>query len=154
MKPTKPWNEKRFAQEGKRFKFAFAGSKVVTLSVGGGVRLGLGDDFATQIELSMPFTFSQFGQSTRHNPGEPTTLAPLLELVGATLIKAEAADQSPLFLSFDNGMTVEAPSAPEDYQWEAWSITDRHGFHVVCQIGGDLAIWLPSAENSKRWPEA
>jgi hypothetical protein len=148
---ARPWNAKRFHQKGKVYEFAFAGAKVASLRIGGPFQIFLGDDFATRIDLWMPFAMSQFGQSQNYDPSEPTALAPLLGLIGSTVVKASAGDAVPLTLEFNNGMTIEAPLELSSYQWEAWQITDEHGFSVVCRIGGDLEICLPDAEASRRW---
>jgi Family of unknown function (DUF6188) len=147
---SKHWNAKRFEQKGNRYLFAFSGETVGSIRLGGDIKIYLGDDFLTRIDLWMPFTFAQYGQSHIYNPRETTSLAPLLALVGSKIVKAVAEQNGFLVLEFDNGITLAAPSDQSEHRWEAWQIVDRHGFHVICAIGGSLAIWMPDAESSRR----
>ena len=146
----KYWNAKRFEQKGNRYFFAFSGENVGSVRFGGDVKIYLSDDFLTRIDLWMPFTFTRHGQTQICEPSETTSLIPLLALVDSKLIKAVADRDGFLSLEFDNGITLEAPSDQSEHRWEAWQIGDRHGFQIVCAIGGRLAIWIPDAETSRR----
>jgi hypothetical protein len=147
MEQQRPWNARRFHQKGSRLEFAFTGAKVNSVRIGDKNRIYLGDDFATQIDLWVPFKLTQYGQGQLCHPDEPATLEPLLGIIGSSILSATSSDTTPLTLKFDNGSIIEAPADQNGYQWEAWQLKDQHGFHVVCAIGGKLSIWLPSLEN-------
>lgn len=151
MKDLKAWNLTRYQQKGTRYEFEFAGELVGSIKFGSGITIYLCDDFKTQIELWMPFSCEQYGQTLTFNPrGETTKLASLLELVAKRVVKAVVEKSGFLTLTFDNQLTLQAPSNSSEQIFEAWQISDRYGFQVICAIGGDLAIWLPNAETSRR----
>ena len=151
MKEAKPWNLTRYNQKGNRYEFEFAGTTVGSIMFGGGVTIYLNDEFSTQIDLWMPFLIEQHGQSQTCNPrGKATQLAPLLDLVERSVAQAVAEKSGFLTLNFDNQTKIQAPFDSSEQRFEAWQIRDKHGFHVVCAFGGNLAIWLPNAEVSRR----
>ena len=150
LKQDKMWNAKRFNKDGGRLDFAIAGALVDHVRFGGNVRLDFNDDFKTRVELWMPFSLTQYDQTLRLQPKDTTALAPLLSLPGCRLVKAVADRSGFLTMEFDNDMTLMAPADQDAFEYEAWQLTDLHGFHVVCAIGGQLSIWLPDAETSRR----
>ncbi|MCA1596482.1 MAG: DUF6188 family protein [Chloroflexi bacterium] len=145
----KPWNSRRFIRAGDRYEFLLDGSAVSAIRLSRDVRFYLDDDFYTQIELWMPFTFEKYGQCHHLDPFETSTLAPLLALVRKSLRKV-VCDSGFLSLDFDDGTKIHAPVDQSEHRWEAWEITDKCGFHVVCTLGGKIVVVQPSAEIARR----
>lgn len=107
------------------------------------MKLTLWDDFFTTISFGMEFDFVQQNQSQRLAAVNVVSLSPLLQLVDCEIESAVADENGFLHLRFNNGIQIQAPSDAGEFRFEAWEITDGHGFLVVCAVGGTVTIWDP-----------
>lgn len=139
-----PWNSKRYLQRSGGYEFLFSGKKVHKIQFGAGqIKLSLWDDFFTKISFGMKFDFVQQKQTQQLTASEVVSLVPLLQLVGTEIESAFADESGFLHLRFNNGIEIRDPSNEEEFRFEAWEITDGHGFLVVCAVGGTTTIWDP-----------
>ena len=142
--PKQPWNTKRYVQKSGGYEFLFGGKKIHKIQFGvGEVKLSFWDDFHTKISFGMKFDFVQHNQTQEFEASDVPSLAPLLQLVGSEIESVFADDSGFLHLHFDNKIQIQAPSNAEEFRFEAWEITDGHGFSVVCAVGGTTTIWDP-----------
>ena len=70
--------------------------------------------------------------------GDPRALGPLLEVARSTITAASTEDDGTLVVALGSSALLRV--APHD-RYEAWTLTSRTGFMVVCVPGGELAIW-------------
>lgn len=98
-----------------------------------------------EVRIEQPFSYrSADGTHSNLVPeGHPTQLAPILGVCRQEVREAFAFKDGRLELQFDDGSMLEVPA---DDDFEAWGLAGKAGFKVVSLAGGELAVWLPSAE--------
>jgi len=146
----KPWEVKRFEEKAEGWEFLLAGSTVIFIQFGGAsIDLQLNDEFSTGIRLGMPFEWKNNDVSQLLDPANVPSLSPMLNVVGKVLTKVEATKSGFLSLEFSDGVSIKSPFGEDGHDYEAWQIGDKHGYLVVCAIGGQVHIWLPTEAVSK-----
>ena len=146
----KPWEVKRFEEKAEGWEFLLSGSTVIFIQFGGCyIDLQLNDELSTIIRLEMPFKWEKDGISQVLNPKNVPSLYPMLDSVGKVLIKAESIKSGFLSLEFTDGVSMKSPFGEDGHDYEAWEVRDNHGYLVVCAIGGEVFICMPTEAASK-----
>ncbi|KAA0116086.1 DUF6188 family protein [Mycolicibacterium sp. P9-22] len=102
------------------------------------VGLQLSDEYFVRIESR--FTLTVAGTTTVLSPEVDPVSAfePLSHLVGQVITASEVDDTGSLTVAFDGGNSL---LVEPDRNYEAWTVTGPKGMIIVCQPGGELAIW-------------
>ncbi len=140
----KPWNAKRYRQKSGGYEFLLSGTKIRTIRFGmSAVEIGLDDEFSTLISLRMNFTLTQNATGQHSNIKDTVSASPLLQLIGSEIESIVADKSGFLHMKSKDGMEIQAPNEASEFRFEAWEISDGHGFLAVCAIGGTVSIWEP-----------
>jgi hypothetical protein len=141
------WQAERYEQKGNAITFKFSGGCVIRVL---DTVIDLDDWFLSRIMLLMRFTFSADRETlTLSADSAPERLAILQQLIGQEVVEARVDRHGFLHLAFSGSATIQAPTDEGEFRYEAWHIQDRDGFHVVCAVGGSIAIWKPDRVISK-----
>jgi hypothetical protein len=74
------------------------------------------------------------------SPENPCQLGPMFSILYHTVKSALAFKDGTLRVEFSNGDRLTVASHPK---YEAWGIAGGRGLRIVCQPGGELAVWKP-----------
>ncbi|WP_116115998.1 DUF6188 family protein [Austwickia chelonae] len=96
------------------------------------------DGYIFRIEQPLTLTSSDGHQHLLVPEGDPTKLAPALELGRTTMTMANAFDDGHLELAFGNGVTIHVPPG-EDF--ESWQACGPEGLMLVAVPEGGLSLW-------------
>jgi hypothetical protein len=130
-----------------RWILPLAGRTVTRCCIDGAVSLELSDAGSTDATIQIAGTFDlQRGRRRRtwrlHPQGDASALAPVLNLLGLTVDRAEALKDGTLVVVFADGSRVSVTPDPD---YEAWEFAGNRGAKAIALPGGDLAIWRSAA---------
>jgi len=98
------------------------------------------------IRIEGLFVFEEQGVKRHLSPEHPTTLGPVLSVLGKTITSAHAHKNGALAVYFASGSSL---SVAPDAEYEAWEMVTSEGLHVVCTPGGSLSIWHAERDSHK-----
>ena len=104
-------------------------------------------DSLTTIRIEGLFVFEEQGVEQHLSPEYPSTLGPVLSVLGQTVTSAHAHKNGDLAVYFANGSRL---SVAPDAEYEAWEMVTSEGLRVVCTAGGNLSIWHAERDSHKR----
>src|SRR6266545_1894863 len=103
-------------------------------------------DRLTTIRIEGLFVFEEQGVKRHLSPEHPTSLGPVLSVLGKTVTSAQAHKNGALAVSFANGSSL---SVAPDADYGAWEMVTSAGLRVVCTPGGNLSIWHAERDRHK-----
>jgi Family of unknown function (DUF6188) len=117
------------------------GQTVTDEQFGYSVSLHTSGGYEVQIEVG--FSLCTAGERIDVTPAPESESSQLQALLQHTITAAVAEGSGALSMKFDNGVSLHVEP---DEDFEAWTIAGPQGQKVVCEPGGEIAVW--GAEDS------
>lgn len=129
----------KIIEKGRRYRLGLDNSMVKGIYYTGFSSLHLLGDGAVHIEFWQPMELKLHGRTEEWNPRDAKLLLRLAEFVGRRIEESWAEKTGRLELKIDGGFGIVVSPGP----WEAWQLRGDDGLHILCPVGGNLAIWEP-----------
>lgn len=96
------------------------------------------------IKIETPFNILMNGVDNRIEPGECSTLAPILCVFNASIEEIVILKSGELSIIFNNALSLNV--VPDD-EYEAWQISFPGRFLLVCSPGGNVSVFVEKKQN-------